>query len=231
MKEIIKKCDGIIVYAEPMADYYELDSDKWILMEGVFDSEEYSENNVVFESNNKFSLMYSGAITKHRGIPELLDAFELFEDKRMELWFTGEGNCDELVNKYAEQDSRIKHYGFLDSREDVLAIQRKADVLIHTRRTDAASAAYCFPSKIFEYMVSGKPILSVRIPGIPNEYFKYMMPIEELSKEGIYNAINAVRNRSKEELKLVAEQARDYVLNEKNEKIQSKRILAFANIL
>ena len=36
-------------------------------------------------------------------------------------------------------------------------------------------------SKIFEYMVSGNPVLSTRIKGIPDEYFDYIIPLDSPS--------------------------------------------------
>lgn len=214
-----------------MAEYYECPREKWIVMEGVFDEKEADIRNLNenTESHDTIRLMYSGAIHTGRGIDKLLSAFEKMSDEKLELWFTGEGPSDHLVHEYEARDSRIKHFGYLKKREDVLALQSKADILLHTRDINAQGAAYCFPSKLFEYMVSEKPVLSVVIPGIPDEYFDYLLPMSGLSEEEIEVSIRNVMNMSPDELKERGKNARRFVLENKTCIPQAMKMLNFIN--
>lgn len=225
MKTLFQKCDGFILYSECMADYYGFSKDRWILMEGVFDSDEVSEV-VQSEPHDTIRLMYSGALDEFRGIPQLLEAFSKLEDN-YELWLTGAGRLDEHIHSLSKKNKRIRHFGYLDTREEVLELQRRADILVHIRDINSPAAPYCFPSKLFEYLVSGKPVISVRIPGIHSEYFNYMIPIEQLTCEEIVRSIKTVGEMTSSEKQAICSAARNFVLEKKNSIVQSKKILDF----
>lgn len=228
MKTLFEKCDGFILYSACMADYYGFPDDKWILMEGVFDPDE--ANKVLrSEPHDTVRLMYSGALDEFRGIPQLLDAFEKLDGK-YELWLTGAGRLDEHIHKLSKIDKRIHHFGYLDTREEVLELQRRADVLVHIRDINSPAAPYCFPSKLFEYLVSGKPVISVKIPGIPEEYFNYIIPIEDLTCEEIVRSIRMVDEMTTDEKQTSCEAARSFVLNKKNSIVQARKIWSFISI-
>lgn len=227
MRKLFKFVDGFILYSECMAQYYGFQDDQWILMEGVFDPDEAVEVKQDSDEKHPIRLMYCGALDKYRGIPQLLEAFEQLRDKDYELWFCGAGPSDALIHEKEKLDKRIHHFGYLDARDDVLALQRQADVLIHTRDITSPAAPYCFPSKLFEYFVTAKPVISVKLPGIPKEYYDYMIPIEPFNTEGIEQAIRRVGQLSAEERKRLGISAREFVLNKKNSATQAKKIYEF----
>lgn len=232
IKKLLPKADGFILYTSQMAKYYNIPTEKWMLMEGVIDSKE--ANNYISPvsiDTSKTIIMYSGALDKKRLIPELLKAFSCLEGQQYELWFTGGGDCEELIYEYEKLDSRIKYFGYLDSRQEVLDLQSKATILLHIRDVNATSADYVFPSKILEYMAIGKPVLSVRIGGIPEQYFNYLFAIETPTTEGLKAAIENVIRCGTNELKIRGQSGRDYVLNEKNETKQANNILDFVRQL
>lgn len=101
-------------------------------MEGLFDLSSLTEENPG-KSADTVSIMYSGVVDMRYGIPELLDAMELLDDN-CELWITGGGNAVPLVRKAAKTDPRIKFFGFLPSRKELLLKQKAATMLISTRR-------------------------------------------------------------------------------------------------
>lgn len=220
--------DGFILYSACMADYYGFTKDQWILMEGVFDPSEAVDINDE-EPHSSIRLIYCGALDEFRGIPQLLEAFSELHDKEYELWLTGAGRSDGLIKEYALKDSRIHHFGYMDSREDVLRLQRKADILIHTRDISSPAAPYCFPSKVFEYLVTGKPVISVIVPGIPQEYFKYMIPIESMTSGDIKKSILIASDMNEDEIQKRGEEARRFVLENKNSIVQAQKILNFIN--
>ena len=170
--------------------------------------------------------MYSGVVDMRYGIPELLDAMKLL-DENYELWITGGGNAASLIKERAKEDNRIKFFGFLPSRKDLLLKQKSASMLISTRRPDEAASDYCFPSKLFEYMISGNPVLSCTIGGIPDEYFDYLVEMKDVSPEGIAQAIKKVSAMPVEERTLLGKKSKDFILKEKNNISQSEKILNF----
>ena len=47
---------------------------------------------------------------------------------------------------------------------------KNADLLVSPRLPDDFTTRYTFPSKVLEYITSGTPVLSNKLPGIPVEY-------------------------------------------------------------
>lgn len=225
IRRLMKKVDKYILYSRHMAKFLGLKDGSWTVMEGSFDTKAAIDD-VPEKAEGKLPIMYSGVLDLRYGIPELLDAFSSLDD-RFELWFTGAGNAVSLIEERAKTDSRIQNFGFLPSRRDLLLKQKEAAMLISTRRSDEAASDYCFPSKLFEYMVSGNPVLSARIGGIPEEYFDYLIPMRSTSAEHIKEAILDVANMPEEERLKRGGAGRCFVLEQKNNKAQAALILSF----
>lgn len=221
----MKYIDKYVLYTENMADYLNITKEKWILMEGSYDP------NIIGEKSNnnfeKISVMYSGVLDLRYGIPELLDAMCYLDDS-FELWLTGDGNARDLIVERAAKDKRIKYFGYLPSRRDLLDKQASATMLINPRRDNEISSKYCFPSKLFEYMVSGRPVLSCYLSGIPSEYHEYLVRLDTISAECIANAIKSVSVLSIDQQNEFGARAKEFVLTSKNMFYQANRVYKFA---
>lgn len=225
IRKYMKSVDKYILYSKHMSEFLKLQDGTWTAMEGSFDSSLIVEE-IPDKPKDKLPIMYSGVLDTRYGIPELLEAFSMLDD-RFELWFTGTGNAVSLINEQAKKDTRIHNLGFLPSRRDLLLKQKEAAMLISTRRPDEPASDYCFPSKLFEYMISGNPVLSCRIDGIPDEYFNYLVKMKSTSPSDIKDAILSVAKMTEEERTALGKNARDFILTEKNNVAQAKKILRF----
>ena len=132
-----------------------------------------------------------------------------------------------MINERAKHDGRIKYLGYLPTRLDLLNKQKEATMLISTRDPSEPASTYCFPSKIFEYMVSGNPVLSTRINGIPDEYFDYIIPLDSLDAAYLKNKILEVAGMPSEERENLGARAKSFVLKEKNNVKQAEKIINF----
>jgi len=223
----MKKVDKYVLYAKSMADFLGLRNDQWMVMEGSFDSTQLAEEGLV-PCDEKISVMYSGVLDLRYGIPELLDAMELLDDK-YELWLTGDGNAAELIKERAASDPRIRFYGYLPSRQDLLNKQAQATMLISPRRDVEEASKYCFPSKLFEYMVSGRPVISCLLAGIPEEYREHIVALPHATAEEIAKAIKTVAAMPEAERAAKGQKAKDFILKEKNKFVQAKKIWEFVS--
>lgn len=224
---MLKYVDDYIFYSEGMAAYYHIPPERYIVMEGSIDDRDIDVLHVNKSDSDEVIFMYSGAITRQRAIPEFVDAFLKYPNPNVKLWFTGGGNYAEELKRIAEKDSRIIYHGFLESREDVLRLESQATALLHIRDVKALSSINCFPSKLFEYMVSEKPVLSVRIGGIPDEYYPFLIEVPSLTDEGVQIALDCIVKMSVEERRAMGERARDFIQKSKNSKVQAKKMLSF----
>ena len=225
IKQQLSSVDSFIVYAEPIAGYLGLKKQKYMVMEGSLPAEEVPSIPV---SPNRDStvVMYSGKLDKRFGILELLRAINLIDDQ-YEFWFSGSGNAlDEIVGA-SKRDPRIKYLGFLPSRAALLQTQQRASMLINMRLPEEPSSRYSFPSKLLEYMASGRPVLSPRLQGIPEEYYNYIVEMPSVKPLDIATTILRTAALPADELVRYGQQARDFILKNKTATAQAKRIIDF----
>ena len=223
IKQMQRDFDGFVLYAAKMAEYLNIPSDKWILMEGSYDISEQ----IMSVKEKKKAIMYSGKLDEQYGIKMLVDAFMSVQDSDIELWITGGGNTEGYIRECVKKDSRIKFYGFLPSRNDVLKLQQQASLLVNIRLPSEPASAYCFPSKLFEYMATGTPVLSFKLEGIPSEYLDKLILIENETVSSVKSAIINGLNMSSEERTIIGHKAQKYIIEEKSKNKQCERIMSF----
>ncbi len=228
ISKLHSKFDGYILYTHPMSNFLKIKKKPFMIFEGSIDLIQSKSKSKDFRDGlNKTVLMYSGRIEIKYGIELLLKAVACIQDMSFELWFTGFGEDVDLIGEYGKKDPRIKYLGFYPVYEDYLEVQSQATMLISMRDPNEEGSSYCFPSKILEYMLSGKIALSSKIKGIPPEYYPYLVIIEEFSPKGIAKAINNVCSMGFEEKEKLSLSSRDFVIKNKNSTVQTKKILDF----
>ncbi len=225
IRKHMKYVDKYILYSKHMAEFLRLKEGSYTVMEGSFDPSLLVERSEKAE-DGKISVMYSGVLDLRYGIRELLDAMDKL-DSGYELWLTGNGNAVPLIEERAKNDPRIKYFGYFPSREELLKKQSEATMLISTRDPSEPASRYCFPSKIFEYMISGNPVISTVIAGIPDEYFDYLIPIESIDPHTLSEKIKEIALMDKASRDALGEKSRSYVLENKNNVAQMKKVLEF----
>lgn len=223
IRRTLPNVDRYILYAREMAEYLKLDDGKWMVMEGSVNLREAMEYSG--HQQKKRAFMYSGACDIRYGMRLMLDAFDRIEDSNVELWISGTGNAVPLIEERARKDARICYLGFLPSRKELLIKQSEAMAMINMRLPSEEASAYCFPSKLFEYMLSGNPVLSFRIPGIPEEYFDYLLPIDGENPVAMAESMQMVLRMSDEEREVLGNKGYDFVKNRKNHIQQARKIV------
>jgi len=88
-----------------------------------------------------------------------------------------------------------------------------------------------FSSKNKKYMVSGTSTLTSNLPGMPEEYKQYVHIIEDETVEGLTNTLKVVLSKTKEELHQKGMIAGDYVLYNKNDIVQAKKIVELIEMM
>ncbi len=213
--------DGYIYLTEAMRD--EVAPHKpYIIIEGIADI----TNQLSKETKRKDNVvMYAGAISKRYGFENLVEAFSAIKGD-YELHIYGYGDYVSKLLMYAEKDSRIKYMG-RRPRTEILEKEKEAALLVNVRNPDDEFTRFSFPSKTMEYMISGTPLLTTRLPGIPEAYFDYCLSIENNSPESIKNAIEAFFSMDKAKREKIGQSAKCFISSEKNQKVQAAKVLDF----
>ncbi len=225
---IYRQMDGFVYLTEQMQG--KTKSDKpYCIVEGIYDksSDKYVEPDFNIEEKIVF---YSGKLEKKFGARLLVDAFCKITDEKVRLVLCGSGDSVEYVLQRAAKDKRIIFKGQIP-RDEVLRLQAKARLLVNPRTPEGEFTRYSFPSKNIQYLASGIPTLIYRLEGIPEEYYNYCMSIdgEKLSAEELSKKMQEALAMSSDVCRQMGQAARHFVLEKKNAKEQSQKIIDLIN--
>lgn len=106
---------------------------------------------------------YFGALAPHTGVMPMLENF-LAARVPNRLRLCGYGNLGPGVSALARQNPRLEFAGLLPTQDDCLAFGRSCDVLINPRPRGWGNENN-FPSKLFQYALTTRAILSTRLSG------------------------------------------------------------------
>lgn len=199
----------------------------YIVMEGLVDADlSLPENNI---KNEKRVVLYAGGLHERYGLKLLVEGFMLANVYNTELWLYGSGPFVEEIVVYNQKDSRIIYKGIRPNNE-VIEAELKATLLVNPRPTHEEFTKYSFPSKNVEYMVSGTPILTTILPGMPQEYHPHVYLFDSGETiEGYAKALQYVLTRPQDELNIKGKEARQWVIENKNHIKQTTRIISLIN--
>lgn len=229
LRKYYDEIDAFVVLTEQMSERLIFRQQPYTVMEGIFNpSDEAPET--AKTGQEKRILLYSGTLAERYGIVDLVDAAHSLKKEDFILEIYGAGGAEEYVKKLAEQDSRIKYCGQVP-RSEILKRQREAYLLINPRSATEEFTKYSFPSKTMEYLASGTPTLMHRLPGMPKDYIGYFYEIQGEGKDGIQQSLDTLLNMEYDEFRNIGDRARSFILNYKNPKVQTKKIINLINSL
>jgi glycosyltransferase involved in cell wall biosynthesis len=217
-----------VLLTKYMAEAIPLYNKPHIVIEGIYTKPDYLIEET--KKTEKFTFFYSGSLHKRFGILSLIEAFSLIKNNSIRLWICGSGDAVSFVREACSLDSRITYFGEL-LHEEVLVMQQQATMLINPRNSDGEYTKYSFPSKTLEYFASGTPAIIHRLPGIPENYFSYCFCPLNNSVSALSDCMLNVINIEKEELQIIGQKAKAFILSEKNNIIQFNKIYDFINNL
>jgi len=222
---IQNKFDGYIFFTKEMDKLINQNNKPYIIIEGIINKADFVFENETIKESKKV-IMYAGTLHLKYGIKKLIDAFKLINIKNSELWIFGIGDYLDEIKKISKSNENIQYKGSC-SREEILKNECRATILVNPRSSDEEFTKYSFPSKTIEYMASGTPFLTARLPGIPDEYFDFVYTFIDETIEGMAKTMEEVLSKQSDELNVFGKKARNYVLENKDYLVQSKKIINF----
>lgn len=221
-----KGVDYFVFLSRFMAEIIPVKNKPWVCVEGIFqdtvDSEGIDFEGVDFEGidfDKDKIVFYSGALDERNGVINLLKAFERIEYSEYKLLICGEGPLRSLIDSFSKNNDRIVYLGQV-SRDQVLFLQKKSTLLVNPRLPDQNFTRYSFPSKTMEYLASGTPTLMYKLEGVPIEYYNYCFVLEDKSIDSLCCKILEICKMDVEYLLSFGENARSFILENKNPETQ-----------
>lgn len=230
VKKLIVFFDGYILLTEYMNPVVNPKNKPFMIMEGVVDIKMDTQENDLQNKNKYKVLLYAGGIYKKYGVQKLIEAFMNINDPLIRLYIYGNGDLKKIMPIFCKKDNRIIYHG-IKPNEEVVAEQIKSTLLINPRPNSLKLAKFSFPSKNMEYMVSGTPVVTFPLSGMPKEYHNFVFLFEDETVENMAKTIRNILSLSKESLHEKGKNAKSFVIQNKNNYKQAERILTFINSL
>jgi glycosyltransferase involved in cell wall biosynthesis len=144
-------------------------------LESIFCSNHHDEEAKVASSSERFVLMYHGLIAERHGVDTALKAIARVRAQIPPLVFEVYGNGDGFVEDFLELRAKLQltdivnYHGYVPQEIIARQIPRIDVGIIPNKKTLFTNIN--FPTRIFEYLCMGKPVIVPRTKGI-RDYFK-----------------------------------------------------------
>ena len=222
VRKVLNNCTGYVPLTEAMNDSINPKHKPYVVIEGLCDiNMKLAEKKVVGEIRK---CMYAGLLDARYGVKAMVEGFLLAKVPNAELHIYGSGSYVDELKEIANIHHEVIYHGVV-MNEEVVSAELEACILVNPRPTNEEFTKYSFPSKNMEYMASGTPVLTTKLPGMPADYYPYVYLIEDESIEGMAKAYREVLGKTDEELCEKGYQARQFVLTEKNNVVQARKII------
>lgn len=218
--------DKYIFLTHAMNDLINKKGRPYMVSEGHVDSRAAVVTDDLSQKYEKKVCLYAGSLREIYGIPYLVEGFLASDIPDAELHIYGSGEYEQTLRELAEKHSCLRFFG-LYPNDHIVTEERKATLLINPRPTGEEYTKYSFPSKNMEYMVSGTPVLTTKLPGMPKEYEKFVYLITQETAGAIAQKLRELLSKPAEELFAFGQRAKAFVLENKSNIKQGERIIHF----
>lgn len=216
------KFDGYVFLTKQMSEAV-APSKPFVVIEAIADSTLFDSLPDVKKAEPR-TVMYAGALYRKYGVDMIVSAFEKTKND-CELQLFGSGDMESELAEKSKENPRIRYCGRV-SRDEILKREREATLLLNFRNGEDEYTKYSFPSKMTEYMLSGTPLFTSRLDGIPEEYYDYVYSTSAKDAEQLAREMDEILSDG-EALSEMGRRAREFVMNKKNEKCQAGKIVDF----
>lgn len=227
--KIVSYSDAYIFLTEQMNKEVNILNKPYLVLEGHANEDMKNKVHESFSGDEK-RVIYAGALEKIYGIEMLCKAFIDIALPGEYLHIYGNGDYAEELSILSEEHKNIIYHGNRPNHEIVEA-ELNATLLVNPRPTDGEYTRFSFPSKTLEYMVSGTPVLSSRLEGIPKEYEDYIFYFDENTPQSLGKKMRSILDLSPEVLGKKGADAKTFVLKKKNNVVQAEKIINFCQSL
>ncbi|MGB9936889.1 MAG: glycosyltransferase family 4 protein [Methanobacterium sp.] len=118
-------------------------------------------NERINKEYDTIDILFAGSLSKHKGVPILIEAFKRLNNENIRLHILGKGKDESEFKKMAESDKRIIFHGFVNG-EKLENFYKNANISI--------LPSICYdnsPMMIYESLVNSTPVIGSKIGGIP----------------------------------------------------------------
>lgn len=214
---IYSKADALIFTKEGDTDY--LKEQKWDKDQGgtidlkkahyinngidILEFERLVEDEKVEDqdlNSDLFSVVYSGTLGPVNDVGKLLEAAHFLKDyPDIQLLIYGAGNQSEMLEQKVQDEDlwNVKMKGYVDKQQIPYILSRSSINILNYSQTQYNWSRGNSSNKLFEYMASGKPVISTIKMGYSIiDKYKCGIEIENATPKEIAEAVLKIKNLS-----------------------------------
>lgn len=159
----IRKSDGII----SLSGRSTISHRRWDVLAGVIPEARVKKTVTEYPAERNF--LFSGLLEKFKGVNMALEVFSRIPEAQ--LFISGRGHEEEICKKYAQKFPNIHYLGFL-SKKEYDELFSKITFCLNFRDPSYPENLNNFPSKILEYLLYGKAVIStIRYPELGSIFY------------------------------------------------------------
>ncbi len=226
--KLMRNYSGYILLTEKMNQVVNIHNRPYMIMEGLVDTKMAAADNRLDAKAAEKIIIYAGGIFEKYGVKKLIDAFMRIKGDDLRLHIYGNGPMAAEMPSYTQADSRVVYFGMVENKI-VVQRQLEATLLVNPRSSAEEFTKYSFPSKNMEYMVSGTPLVTTPLPGMPSEYYPFVYIFDDETVDGFEKTLRTLLAKPREELHEFGKKAKEFVLTCKNNRMQAERLLKLFN--
>lgn len=226
-KLIIPCLDGRIVITEAIAHDY-APGKHFLMIDGGI-SENIVNHLFPLEYNEKrinTTFLCAGSLWSGNGIKHLLDSLKINKNPKIKIFFAGKGPDLDLILIASKNDDRIQYLGMLSTQE-LFEVYKKVDVLLNIRVIPSEEGRYLFPSKLLEYLVVGKFVVTTKAVHIEKEYGNYCYVLNDIEPKTISEMFDEVSEISNETFLNKGLNSRNYMLKNNTWEAKTEQIINY----
>jgi len=217
---LMPRFDGLVVVSDAIVRDFQLHQ-PFVRIEGGV-SHTTDTRIIRMKDPECFVIVSAGTLNEANGVHILLQAFSMLDGIHYKLRIAGSGPLEKDVRYAAVRDARIEYCGYL-AYENVLRLYQTADVLLNLRLTNTIRTKYLFPSKLMEYLLSGRPVISTCTGHVEAEYGDFVYPLRDETAGGLAAVLRTVEHEV-ETAEAKGVTAREYMLAHKTWLAQGQRV-------
>lgn len=162
--------------------------------------------------NDKFNVVYTGSIRPVNNVGNILDAAKLLkEEKGICFLIYGDGNQVEVMKKRIADEglTNVKMKGYVERKYIPYILSKSSVNVLNYSQIQYNWTRGNSSNKLFEYMLSGKPVIStVKMGYCILDKYKCGLSLDKCTPEELAKTILTVKNMPKEEYEQLCRNAR-----------------------
>ncbi|MDO9085178.1 MAG: glycosyltransferase family 4 protein [Anaerolineaceae bacterium] len=228
MKLGIKRVSGVIAMTSNLSHKL-APGHQHLIIPAIMNTESITINSKS-RNDNYFNIVYAGGLFQNYGLTLLINAFNLANRDNWRLIIAGKGDMERKIFEFVRQNKNINYMGFLNT-EEICNLYEKADVFVNPRLLFENISEFSFPSKIVEYLSTGKPVISTNLPVFDDGFRDHLIISKSDSPRELIQCLEEVSSWDDHQRELWRKKSLEFVNTNLSPVTQGLQIRNFVNVL